>query len=198
MITSWTVLSAFLSVNAIIAFLYIPAMNRRRRHELAVSIAAAVESRAPITTENHLQCSEISAKIARKLGLKRQEVIQLQLSALLHNIGQSAVPIAILRNTSPWHHEDEALFSRHPELGAAILSQIPSLAQCSSAVQFHRARFDTVKEAPIESRIIGTVSEYLRLSRVLSPERAMLAVEKESGMQFDPQVVNALKIVQSH
>ena len=184
MITSWTVLSAFLSVNAIIAFLYIPALNRRRRHDLAVSIAAAVESRAPITTE--------------KLGLKRQEIIQLQLSALLHNIGQSAVPIAILRNTSPWHHEDEALFSRHPELGAAILSQIPSLAQCSSAVQFHRARFDTVKEAPIESRIIGTVSEYLRLSRVLSPERAMLAVEKESGMQFDPQVVNALKIVQSH
>ena len=55
MITSWTVLSAFLSVKAIIAFLYIPAMNRRRRYELAVSIAAAVESRAPITTENHLQ-----------------------------------------------------------------------------------------------------------------------------------------------
>lgn len=173
----------------------IPVLKKRREKELGKSMATAIECRVPFLFGFHENVAEIAKKIGRELGMSRSELQLLEKAAHVQNLGLCSVPAEIILKTEEWSPTEEATFDRNPELGAAILQKIPTLAECAPIVQFQNSRFESNFEAPLESRILNVTSEYVRLQIHHNSARAFRAIEQQSGLQFDPVVVDALRLV---
>ncbi len=86
----------------------------------------------------HLACS-----IGEAAGLTRMELKHVRVAALLHEIGQFGMPDAIRRSSpgelAPAHYET---FKRYPEIGAALISEIPGLEPVVALIESHAENWD--------------------------------------------------------
>jgi len=174
-------------------------------------LTAAVESRDPYT-EGHMQrVSVYSVRIARRLGLPDEEIEDVRLSALLHDIGKLGVPDSILFKPEPLHGEDLEKMRAHSAIGARIAGKAGILRSAVPVILAHQERFDgdtggafpgypqglKGEEIPLASRIIAVADAYDTMTtnrpyrRALGRERALAVLAEERGRQFDPVVVDA-------
>jgi HD-GYP domain-containing protein (c-di-GMP phosphodiesterase class II) len=178
---------------------------------MAGVLTAAVESRDPYT-EGHMQrVSVYSVRIARRLGLAEEEVEEVRLSALLHDIGKLGVPDSILFKPEPLHGEDLEKMRAHAAIGARIAGKAGILRNAVPAILAHQERFDGDTQGPypgypqglrgeaipLASRIIAVADAYDTMTTnrpyrlALGRERALAVLAEERGRQFDPDVVDA-------
>ena len=141
----------------------------------------------------YAEISELSEQICLDMAIDKKDVETTKVAALICDIGLCSVPSAILQKTEEWTPEEQSLFDRHAEIGASIVRQSPILRKYSNIVQHHHTKFEVEPRTPIASRIIGVTADYVRFKRVYGSSRAMTAVERQSGVQYDPDVVNSLK-----
>lgn len=174
-------------------------------------LTAAVESRDPYT-EGHMQrVSLYSVRIARRLGLKDDEIEDVRLSALLHDIGKLGVPDSILFKPEPLRGEDLEKMRAHSAIGARIAEKAGVLRSAVPVILAHQERFDGStdgpypgypqglkgEEIPLPSRIIAVADAYDTMTtnrpyrKALGRERAVAVLRDERGRQFDPVVVDA-------
>lgn len=174
-------------------------------------LTAAVESRDPYT-EGHMQrVSLYSVRIARRLGLPEEEIEDVRLSALLHDIGKLGVPDSILFKPEPLRGDDLEKMRAHAAIGARIAEKAAVLRTAVPVILSHQERFDgdtrgpypgypqglRGEEIPLASRIIAVADAYDTMTtnrpyrRALGRERAVSVLEEERGRQFDPRVVDA-------
>src|SRR5207237_8734948 len=59
--------------------------------------------------------AEWAIRVARKLNIPEEHMYQVEVAALLHDIGKIGVPDAILKKQGPLTSEERALINRHPE-----------------------------------------------------------------------------------
>lgn len=71
------------------------------------------------------------------------------------------------------------------------------LAEFAPIVRHHHSRFESEPNVPVESRIISACSDYLHLIRHVGSERALVALDRQSGFHYDPKVVVAIREVVS-
>lgn len=174
-------------------------------------LTAAVESRDPYT-EGHMQRVSIySVRIARRLGLPEEEVEDVRLSALLHDIGKLGVPDHILFKPEPLHGEDLEKMRAHATIGARIAEKAAILRSAVPVILAHQERYDGATEGPfpgyprglrgeaipLASRIIAVADAYDTMTtnrpyrRALGRRKAVSVLAAERGRQFDPLVVDA-------
>ena len=140
-----------------------------------------------------VEISDLSEQLSYDLGVRRRDIETTKVAALLCDIGLCSVPSAILQKTEEWTPEEQALFDRHTEIGASIVRQSAILRRYSNIVLHHHTKFEVEPKTPIASRVIGVASDYVRFKRVYGANRAMTVIERQSGIQYDPAVVNSLK-----
>ncbi len=192
MITLGLVL-AFLVVCTLLLTLHLPTIRLSRMNQIGQAISSAVESRSPFMDGMYAEISELSEQICLDMAIDKKDVETTKVAALICDIGLCSVPSAILQKTEEWTPEEQSLFDRHAEIGASIVRQSPILRKYSNIVQHHHTKFEVEPRTPIASRIIGVTADYVRFKRVYGSSRAMTAVERQSGVQYDPDVVNSLK-----
>jgi putative nucleotidyltransferase with HDIG domain len=143
--------------------------------------------------------------IARTLGLPREQIEGIARGAFLHDIGKMAVPEAILTKAGSLTPGDMSIVKRHPLVGYRILQRAPFLAGASEIVYSHHERHDgtgyprrlTGDEIPLGARIVAVANALdsimselpYRAARPLGEARA--EIERQSGRQFDPKIVEA-------
>ena len=149
--------------------------------------------------------AEWSVRVARKLGLPDSELYQLEVAALLHDIGKIGIPDAILRKEGKLTDDERALMNKHPEYSWSILRLFPGFAKASLYALHHHESFDgrgypgglKGDEIPIGSRIVSVIDAYDAMisnrcyRKGLSHEEAVRRLSAGSGTQFDPSVVRA-------
>ncbi|MGH9542664.1 MAG: HD-GYP domain-containing protein [Terriglobales bacterium] len=136
----------------------------------------------------------------------------LEVAALLHDIGKIGVPDYILNKQGPLTPEERALINKHPEYGWAILRNFPGLERASLFVLHHHENFDgggypaglAGSEIPLGSRIVSIVDAFdamvsNRPYRAGLPiKEALRRLSEAAGTQFDPAVLACfLEIVQA-
>lgn len=190
------------------------AQERSRLHEdlenntieMTESLASALESRDGTTGEHISRSQTLSEDLARQLGLSAWEIRSARFAAVLHDIGKIGVPDAILNKPGKLDEWEWEVMRRHPEIGARILAGISGFERVAAAVVAHHERFDgggyprglAGEEIPVEARIIAAVDAYDAMTndrpyrKAMSHEAAIRELEKGSGTQFDPVVVEAL------
>jgi len=151
----------------------------------------------------------LAVSVARTLGLPEEAFATIERGALLHDVGKLAVPEAILRKPAPLTVEELLLVRCHPSIGSELIAQVPYLQSVVPIVRDTHERMDGLgyprgvraSEVSIGARIVCVADAYDTMTRprvfrdALSPADALLELQRCSGTQFDPLVVDAFRRV---
>jgi HD-GYP domain-containing protein (c-di-GMP phosphodiesterase class II) len=149
--------------------------------------------------------AEWAVRVARKLQIEETVFYQLEVAALLHDIGKIGVPDAILKKDGKLTDEERALMNKHPEYSWSILRLFSGLDKASLYALHHHESYDGTgypgglkgQEIPIGSRIVSVIDAYDAMisnrcyHEGLPHQEAIRRLSAGSGIQFDPLVVHA-------
>jgi HD-GYP domain-containing protein (c-di-GMP phosphodiesterase class II) len=147
--------------------------------------------------------AEWGVRVGQELGLDEAALQDLEVAALLHDIGKIGIPDAILSKPGKLDDDEYALMKKHPEYGWAVLRILPGFERASLDILHHHEQFDgkgypaglKESEIPIVSRIVSVIDAFDAMvsSRPyrngLPQEEAARRLIQSSGTQFDPVVV---------
>jgi diguanylate cyclase (GGDEF)-like protein/PAS domain S-box-containing protein len=188
-------------------------------HDLGVSeVAAALDLRAIAAVgaaseikdrymRGHQERASLwAAALAEDMGLPSEQVRNIRIAGLLHDIGKVSINDGILNKPGKLTEEEFAKVKRHAPLGAEImLSEAEALQQLAAIVRYHHEHFDGTgypdglagEQIPLEARIMSVVDVFDAMThersyrKALSREEAIAEIERGAGTQFDPAVVKA-------
>ncbi len=182
--------------------------DKRKRGRAARKKAVALvvdRLEATIPTERaHLEgVRDHSLKLAKALGLPREETERIGQAARLHDIGKVALPAGLLNKEGPLSAGDRRLVEQHAEIGYQILRSVEHHAQVAEIVWHHHERWDGKgyplglkgEKIPLASRILMVADAYEAMTgersykEKLSWEEALDELQRCAGTQFDPKLV---------
>ena len=149
--------------------------------------------------------AEWGMRVGQELGLEEAELQNLEVAALLHDIGKVGIPDAILRKPGRLDSEEYALMKRHSEYGWAVLRMLPGFERAALDILHHHESFDGKgypaglkdTEIPVVSRIVCVIDAFDAMvssrpyRKGLPYEEAVRRLTEASGTQFDPVVVRS-------
>ena len=149
--------------------------------------------------------AEWALRVARKMDMPEERLYQVEVAALLHDIGKIGVPDSILKKSGPLTPEERALINRHPEYSWSILRLFPALDEASLYALHHHESVDgtgypaglKANDIPMVSRIICVIDAFDAMvsnrcyRQGLPHSEAIARLVRSSGTQFDPGVVQA-------
>ncbi len=144
--------------------------------------------------------------VGDELELAADDVFELELVAILHDIGKLAVPAVILDLARPLNSRERAVVRGHTIRGAEILAEIAGLAHLAPLVRASHERWDGTgypdrlfgEQIPLAARIGFTVDAFAAMTndrpyrRALGRSEARRRIAGGAGTAFDPRVVRAL------
>ena len=171
-----------------------------------------LESADRYTQGHSIRVSQLATEIAIAMGFSRNEVENIKTAGLLHDIGKIDVSMDIIQKASSLNDEERAVLQSHPEKGVQIVASVgPVLKEAIPLILAHHNYFmhdenksedkKNLKSIPIGARVIAVADTYDAIitdrpyRRGKSPWEAVEEIEKNSGAQFDPAVVEAFKRV---
>ncbi len=170
------------------------------------ALALAIEARAGCTPEHIRSIQQYAATLAEAAGLSDTDVQAVRTAALLHDIGNMAVPEHILSKPEALTPEEFDRVKIHPRVGAEILKNVPFGAPVSDLVLSHHERWDGLgypaglrgEDIPIGARVLAIADCFstLQADRPYRPARsereAIALLQEYSGSAFDPALVELL------
>jgi HD-GYP domain-containing protein (c-di-GMP phosphodiesterase class II) len=178
--------------------------DRAARYRAAASLAKAVDARDVYTGSHSERVGELSAKIARRLGIDEPQVELIRLAGSLHDLGKLAIPEEILRKPGALNESERLVLQRHPQIGHRMLESL-GVEPIAEWVLHHHERWDGAgypdglrgEEIPIGARIIFVADAFDAMTservyrKPLSEREALDELERCGGSQFDPAIVDA-------
>src|SRR5207249_12127552 len=85
------------------------------------ALLAAVESKRPGSRDQAEECARLAVAVARELGWNEDAVEDIRVAALLHDVGELAVPDALLDKTASLQPDEFDLIRQHPRIATRII-----------------------------------------------------------------------------
>ncbi|WP_353685546.1 HD-GYP domain-containing protein [Thermodesulfovibrio sp. 3462-1] len=177
-------------------------------HEFSEALGSAIDSKDKFTFKHSEQVAVISCMLALTLGFPGYAADIIHVAGHLHDIGKIFIPESILLKPDKLTSEEFEIIKRHPEYGAKILSRVNFCIKSGicEMVLYHHERWNgsgypkglREKDIPLGARIIAVADVLSALlqerpyRKAFSWDEAMEEITKNSGILFDPDVVNAL------
>jgi putative nucleotidyltransferase with HDIG domain len=158
------------------------------------------------TYRHSLEVAATARVVAHRLGLDRADLVEVELGALLHDVGKLRLPPSMLHHTGPLSEDELELMRLHPEWGAEMVAGIPGLEAVALIVRLHHERPDgegyphglTGERIPMASRVVSACAAYGAMTQRptygerLDTAAAVEELAAHAGTQFDPEVVEVL------
>lgn len=147
--------------------------------------------------------SEIAEAIAESMGYDKDDVNQIRVAGVMHDIGKIGIDESILNNTNRLNEEEWMQMKRHSEIGYRILSSVNEFAELAEYVLQHQERWDGTgypkglkgEEISVPARIISIADAFDAMTAVrtykemMTKEDAAIEIKRGAGSQFDPAIV---------
>ena len=168
-------------------------------------IVDAQERRDPHMAFHARKVQRCSALIARRMYLPEEQVKQVEVAALLHDVGMLALPDTVALCAGRLNEQQYEAMQRHSLIGARILEGLEFLTPVIPIVRSHHERFDgqgypdglVGQNIPLAARIIAVADVYDAITSprafrgAKSKEDALAEIRAEAGAQLDPTAVTA-------
>lgn len=180
--------------------------------EIIERLAKAAEFRDDSTGQHTERVGQMSALMARQIGLPDSQVYLIRRAAPLHDVGKLGVPDTILLKPGKLTDAEFSIVKTHTAIGARILSgsRFPILRMAEEIAFSHHERWDGTGYAgisgdsiPLPGRIVAVADVFDALThhrpyKVAWPfDEALAEIERQRGRQFDPALVDAfLRIIE--
>jgi PAS domain S-box-containing protein/putative nucleotidyltransferase with HDIG domain len=165
----------------------------------------ALEMRERETAGHSQRVVRMIRKLAERMNLKGEDLVQIRRGALLHDIGKMGIPDSILLKPGPLTEDEWVVMRQHPVYAAQLLSKIPYLLPALDIPHYHHERWDGSgypdglkgAQIPLTARLFAVVDVWDALSsnRSYRPawtgEAVIKYLRDQSGKQFDPAIVEA-------
>jgi diguanylate cyclase len=144
--------------------------------------------------------------IARQMNFSEDEIKQIKLAGIVHDIGKIGVDSEIIAAKSRLNDEAQKSYQRHSEIGYRILKPSKEFSPLAEYVLEHHERWDGEgyprglrgNDISLQARIISVADSYCNMvtkkvhGKEMLRDEAISGIKKGSGTQFDPEVVKAL------
>jgi diguanylate cyclase (GGDEF)-like protein len=185
------------------------AQKYSHRGESDRTMAALLEALSAGEPELQDQVAGVGAlagDVGRMLGLRRDELEELDRAAQLHDLGKLAVPDEILSKPGPLDEREWAFVRQHTIVGERILRASPALRSVATVVRASHEDWDGTgypdgiagEEIPLASRIIRVCNAFVAMTsrrpyrEPMELEEALNELMRCAGTDFDPTVVRVL------
>ncbi len=164
----------------------------------------ALDTRDIVSAGHSARVSNLACTVGNRMGMNEQQLQDLKLGGLLHDVGKIGISEAILGKPGRLTDQEFFLVKKHPEIGAQIVSSVDTLKKVAPIVRHHHERFDGKgypdevggSEIELDARIIHIADSYdflrsdLSFRSAYSVEESLQEIKNGAGSQFDPEVVN--------
>ena len=169
------------------------------------ALVTALDFRDNETQGHSTRVVEYAVLVARAMSIEEPQLTTIRWGAILHDVGKIGVPDSVLLKPDKLDRDEWDLMRKHPEMGFRMLQHIAFLQPALDIVFCHQERFDGTgyprglagEEIPLGARIFAVVDTFDAMTsdrpyrKALSIEEARREIERCSGTQFDPWVVQA-------
>jgi hypothetical protein len=173
----------------------------------ALLLGDVLEDKDAYTAQHSHGVVSLSLAVADRLRLDPAARRRVEFGALLHDIGKIAVPAEILNKPGPLDDDEWAVMKLHTVEGQHMLDRVGGvLGEVGRVVRSSHEHWNGAgypdglagERIPIESRIVSCCDAFSAMTttrsyrKAMSMEAAREELMRNSGTQFDPQVVDAL------
>jgi putative nucleotidyltransferase with HDIG domain len=178
----------------------------KTNRELMEMISAIIDAEDAYTLGHSKQVARYSLELGARLGLSAQDMDLLYKSALIHDLGKIGVGEDVFSKAGKLDAQEYNRIKRHPAISAEIISTMTGLKEVVPIVRAHHERWDgrgyptglSGEAIPLLARILAVADavDVMCSDRPYRPTmnftEMKVEVERCSGSQFDPQVVEKL------
>lgn len=176
-------------------------------------VAAAIDARDSYTHGHSARVAQLSLLIGKEIGLSKDELTDLEVACLFHDVGKIKIPDSILLKPGKLSPAEYKEMMHHAEYGASILSWAPSLAKYIPSTRNHHEWHNgkgypdelVGDNIPLFAAIItiGDTFDAMTSDRpyrkALTEEEALDEITRMSGIQFRPELVTVfIELMKKH
>jgi putative nucleotidyltransferase with HDIG domain len=166
-------------------------------------LSRALDLRDKETKEHTSRVTNITVKLATRLGVKQSDMIHVRRGAILHDIGKVAIPDQILFKPGPLAQDEWDIMRKHPMIAVELLSAVNYLEPALEIPHWHHEKWNGTgypdglgqEDIPFSARLFALADVYDALiskrpyRSAWSKWQAVQYIESQAGIHFDPRIV---------
>jgi diguanylate cyclase (GGDEF)-like protein len=178
--------------------------SNNTRFSVVTYLQRSLAEKTRETVEHGQRAQALVLKMGDALKLSKTEREELSILAVLHDIGEIAIPEKILLKPCCLTSEEWQIMKEHPGIGNSIAKSVPNLTAIAEAILTHHERWDGTgypgglqgTRIPLPSRVLSVVDAYDAMisgrpyKKAISHREALEEIERCAGTQFEPALVD--------
>ena len=171
--------------------------------ETLITFARFIEEKDAYTAGHSRRVAQYAVEIAKRLDLPKKDLDLLYRAGLVHDIGKIITPESVLLKPGNLTSTEYALMKQHASVGSEMISRINHFKPLAKIVRHHHEKYDgsgypdglAREKIPLLSRVLCVADAFdaMTTTRIYKPRKnikeAVEELESQSGLQFDPNVV---------
>jgi HD-GYP domain-containing protein (c-di-GMP phosphodiesterase class II) len=183
---------------------------REQSLKMIVALLSLVEAKDPYASGHSSDVAKRAVSIGKVMGLSKEEIEDLRVAALLHDIGKIGIPNEVLHKPSRLTMAEFEVMKSHPAASVKIVQAWEPFAAAIPAILHHHERYDGTgyphglkgEEIPLLAKVLAVANsiEAMSSERPYRPplrrEEIMATLKEGASSQWDPRAVEAaLKVL---
>ncbi len=178
---------------------------KKNYYDMVKTLTTALEAKDQYTEGHSHRVEAYAEMIARKMHRSPNDIENIKVAALLHDVGKIGIDDKILNKPGRLTPAERAVIMTHPQISASILKNVKLDKDVRETILHHHERYDGKgypdhkkgDENSIETYIVGVADAYDAMTSnrpycgKMPIEQVVGILEEESGKQFHPKVVSA-------
>jgi putative nucleotidyltransferase with HDIG domain len=163
----------------------------------------SIDLSEPVTREHEKRVANLSVALAEVLDLPLEQAANIELGALVHDVGKMGIPDTILNKPGKLTPHEWSQMQTHTVIGYEMLRHREQFRKCVNVVRWHHERWDghgypdglKGESIPLDARIVCVADAFEAMTAdrayrtAMSFEEAFALVEEGAGTKFDPNIV---------